>query len=83
MRDITRLRIQSKENPDNNGYWRRSDIEDEMLELGFEIEEDNWLEYILDHLEIEEWIYDIIINPNFISGSFRSKEFGDITIKKW
>ena len=78
----TKLEIFSNENVDNVGYWERADVEDEMREIGYEVKDNNWIEYVLDHLEIDEWVYHVIINPNFISGKFKSDMFGDLIVKK-
>lgn len=78
----TQLEIFSNENVDNIGYWEKADIEAEMREMGFEVKDNDWIEYILHHLEIDEWVYDVIINPNFVSGKFKSDTFGDLVVKK-
>jgi hypothetical protein len=80
----TTLEIYSHENADNVGYWEKADVEDEMRELGCEVKDDDnwWIEYVLDHLEIDEWVYQVIINPNFVSGKFKSDMFGDLVVKK-
>ena len=78
----TRLKIFSHEHVDNIGYWKKSALADEMREIGLEVKDDNWIEYILDNLEIDEWVYHVIINPDFISGKFKSAKFGDLTVKK-
>lgn len=75
------LKIYSN-NVDNIGSWNKDDIIDEMIECGFTIEGDNWIEYILDHLEIEDWIREIILNPCFISGEFKQEFYGDLKVKK-
>ena len=78
----TRLKVFSHETVDNIGYWTKADIEDEMREIGLEVKDDNWIEYILDNLKIDEWVYHVIINPDFVSGKFKSDMFGDLTVKK-
>ena len=79
----TTLEIYSNENVDNVGYWEKIDVEAEMKEIGYEVKGDNWIEYILDHLEIDEWVYHVIINPDFVSGNFKSNTFGDLSVKKY
>lgn len=78
----THLEIYSNENVDNVGYWEKADVENEMGELGYEVFDNNWIDYILGHLEIDEWVYHVIINPNFVSGKFKSDKFGDLIVKK-
>ena len=78
----TRLKIFSNENVDNIGCWKKADIEDEMREIGLEVKGDNWIEYILSNLDIDEWVYHVIVNPDFVSGKFKSAKFGDLTVKK-
>lgn len=78
----TQLEIFSNENFDNVGYWEKTDVEDEMREIGYEVKDNNWIEYVLDHFEIDEWVYHVIINPDFVSGKFKSDMFGDLTVKK-
>ena len=53
-----------------------------MREIGLEVKDDNWIEYTLNNLDIDEWIYHVIINPDFVSGKFKSAKFGDLTVKK-
>ena len=80
---INTLEIFSNQNPDNIGYWERTDVEHDMREIGYEVKNNNsWLEYVLNHLEIAEWVYHVIINNNFVSGSFMSENFGDLVVKK-
>ena len=78
----TRLEIFSHENVDNVGYWEKADVENVMREIGYEVKDNNWIEYILDNLEIDEWVYHVIINPDFVSGKFKSDMFGDLIVKK-
>ena len=78
----TRLKIFSNENVDNIGYWEKADVENVMREIGYEVKDNNWIEYILDNLEIDEWVYHVIINPDFVSGKFKSDMFGDLIVKK-
>lgn len=78
----TVLEIHSNENADNVGNWKKADIENEMGELGYEVFDNNWIDYVLDHLEIDDWVYNVIVNPNFVSGKFKSDKFGDLTVLK-
>lgn len=78
----THLEIYSNENVDNVGNWEKSDVEAEMGELGYEVFDNNWIDYVLDRLEIDEWVYHVIINPKFVSGKFKSDKFGDLTVLK-
>jgi hypothetical protein len=75
------LKIYS-DNVDNIGFWNKDDIIDEMIGCNYKVEGDNWIEYILDHLEIEDWIQEIILNPSFISGEFKQEFYGDLKVKK-
>ena len=70
------------DNVDNIGSWNKDDVIDEMIELNYKVEGDNWIEYVLDHLEIEDWICEIILNPSFISGEFKQEFYGDLKVKK-
>lgn len=70
------------DNVDNTGSWNKDDVIDEMIEFNYKVEGDNWIEYVLDHLEIEDWIREIILNPCFISGEFKQEFYGDLKVKK-
>jgi hypothetical protein len=75
------LKIYS-DNVDNIGSWNKDDVIDEMIECNYKVEVDNWIEYVLVHLEIEDWIQEIILNPSFISGEFKQEFYGDLKVKK-
>lgn len=70
------------DNVDNTGSWNKNDVIDEMIEFNYKVEGDNWIEYVLDHLEIEDWIQEIILKPGFISGEFKQIFYGSLKVKK-
>lgn len=48
MKDVTELKCVCASNPDLNGRWNAAEVKAECKDLG--IPEEDWLEYLLDHL---------------------------------
>ncbi len=73
------LKITCNTNPDIPGEWNRADVEQEMKEVGIEVNgNDEWLEYVLGHVFDEvvlpPGVYDAIMSGDVQSIIFKTKE---------
>ena len=73
------LKITCNTNPDIPGEWNQADVEQEMKEVGIEVNgNDEWLEYILGHVFDEvvlpPGVYDAIMSGDVQSIIFKTKE---------
>ena len=73
------LKITCNTNPDIPGEWSQADVEQEMKDVGIEVNgNDEWLEYILGHVFDEvvlpPGVYDAIMSGDVQSIIFKTKE---------
>lgn len=73
------LKITCNTNPDIPGEWNQADVEQEMKDVGIEVNgNDEWLEYILGHVFDEvvlpPGVYDAIMSGDVQSIIFKTKE---------
>ena len=59
---ITTLTIKCATNPDWNGSWDARDIKAEMEELGMVSSGNDWIEYVIGHLDFPAEIDDMVTN---------------------
>ena len=73
------LKITCNTNPDIPGEWSQADVEQEMKDVGIEVNgNDEWLEYILGHVFDEvvlpPGIYDAVMSGDVQSIIFKTRE---------
>ena len=83
MRNCRKLIIQSNDNPDFEGVWKKEDVMKEMCEL--DITGVNWLSYIFDHVFSDnagftQELQDQIINNDAVKNIQLQLHHGDALI---
>lgn len=73
------LKITCNTNPDIPGEWSQADVEQEMKDVGIEVNgNDEWLEYVLGHVFDEvvlpPGVYDAIMSGDVQSIIFKTRE---------
>lgn len=80
------LKITSFDNPDFNGVWHKNDVESEMADFGYNIDENNaWLEWVLDHIfdgSLEQSLYNAIIDNSVSEIHFVHDSSNVVVVKK-
>ena len=84
--NVTALEIICPKEPDMEGEFNKKDTEEEMREiLEREPEENEWIEWVMFHDDVDSYFTDEIVNvvqmPEFRSGTFTINGV-DFTIEK-